>query len=88
MRSFLIVICLITGGMLHSQTKSCECGDYETGRTFYQIVDEGVDVGCCSGTATGTGIFVTYTPGEGNTWEVAEVEELEASDAQSNCCNQ
>ena len=71
--------------MLHSQTRNCECGSFEEGRTFYQIVDE-EGVGCCSGTASGNGIFVVYTPGEGSTWEVSEVTEIEGTVAQSKCC--
>lgn len=60
--------------MLLSQTRNCECGSFEEG------------VGCCSGTASGNGIFVVYTPGEGSTWEVSEVTEIEGTVAQSKCC--
>lgn len=72
------------GGITHSQT-NCECGEYATGRTFYQVGDYEE---CCSGKPGKSGLFVQYEQSEGGTWKVVRSIDIEGSQAQKDCCEE
>jgi len=64
--------------------KNCECGTHATGITTYTV--SGSD--CCSSATQGSGIEYTYTQQDNGVWEVSTTKIIEASVAQSNCCDQ
>ena len=67
---------------LNSAT-SCECGTHSGGITAYTVSG----TGCCSGSVIGSGVVHTYIENEG-VWAVEDSSIVNASTAQSNCCNQ
>jgi hypothetical protein len=77
----LSVVSVLSSFSLHSNT-TCECGDYQSGRTIYQVGD-GEE--CCSGTAQESGFFVRYEQSEG-IWKAVEATVIRGITAQSKCC--
>ena len=77
----LSVVFVLSSFSLHSNT-NCECGEYQSGRTFFQF-RSGEE--CCSGTASEAGLFVRYEESEG-IWKAVDSTIIRGVDAQSSCC--
>lgn len=84
MKTKYMLVFILTFYTLNTWSKNCGCGSYENGTYSYIVGDK---EGCCTGTAEGPSMYITYEKDKDGVWTTLQVELIEATKAQKGCCS-